>query len=186
MRTYVRIGYVELHCHSAFSFLDGASLPDDLVAAALVARLRVPRADRPQHGLGIDGVRRQRAGARSAADPRCGDRSQRRPPSDAARRGRHRLGEPLSTAHPRPRSDAGWSGAPRPTPGRSRRCSRVLERALLPERMRVTRRPHRAGPAALTRGIRDRTGSGSSSSVPICARTVLVTVAWSNSPGDWG
>ncbi len=28
------MGYVELHCHSAFSFLDGASLPDELVAAA--------------------------------------------------------------------------------------------------------------------------------------------------------
>jgi error-prone DNA polymerase len=27
--------YVELHCHSAFSFLDGASLPDELVPAAL-------------------------------------------------------------------------------------------------------------------------------------------------------
>ena len=27
--------YVELHCHSAFSFLDGASLPDELVQAAL-------------------------------------------------------------------------------------------------------------------------------------------------------
>ncbi len=27
--------YVELHCHSAFSFLDGASLPDELVAAAI-------------------------------------------------------------------------------------------------------------------------------------------------------
>ena len=27
--------YVELHCHSAFSFLDGSSLPDELVAAAL-------------------------------------------------------------------------------------------------------------------------------------------------------
>ena len=26
--------YAELHCHSAFSFLDGASLPDELVAAA--------------------------------------------------------------------------------------------------------------------------------------------------------
>src|ERR671916_558723 len=26
--------YVELHCHSAFSFLDGASQPDELVAAA--------------------------------------------------------------------------------------------------------------------------------------------------------
>ena len=29
------MSYVELHCHSAFSFLDGASLPDELVAAAL-------------------------------------------------------------------------------------------------------------------------------------------------------
>ncbi|HWI22343.1 MAG TPA: DNA polymerase III subunit alpha [Baekduia sp.] len=28
-------GYTELHCHSAFSFLDGASLPEELVAAAL-------------------------------------------------------------------------------------------------------------------------------------------------------
>ncbi len=27
--------YVELHCHSAFSFLDGASLPDELVPAAI-------------------------------------------------------------------------------------------------------------------------------------------------------
>ncbi|HEY2435748.1 MAG TPA: PHP domain-containing protein, partial [Solirubrobacteraceae bacterium] len=28
------MAYVELHCHSAFSFLDGASLPDELVATA--------------------------------------------------------------------------------------------------------------------------------------------------------
>src|SRR5579864_3611579 len=28
------MSYVELHCHSAFSFLDGASLPDELVATA--------------------------------------------------------------------------------------------------------------------------------------------------------
>jgi len=28
------MSYVELHCHSAFSYLDGASLPDELVAAA--------------------------------------------------------------------------------------------------------------------------------------------------------
>jgi error-prone DNA polymerase len=28
------VTYVELHCHSAFSFLDGASLPDELAAAA--------------------------------------------------------------------------------------------------------------------------------------------------------
>jgi error-prone DNA polymerase len=31
----VFVSYVELHCHSAFSFLDGASLPDELVVAAL-------------------------------------------------------------------------------------------------------------------------------------------------------
>ncbi|HUE25791.1 MAG TPA: error-prone DNA polymerase [Solirubrobacteraceae bacterium] len=37
MRTSVRLAmsYVELHCHSAFSFLDGASLPDELAAAAV-------------------------------------------------------------------------------------------------------------------------------------------------------
>jgi error-prone DNA polymerase len=29
------LSYVELHCHSAFSFLDGASLPDELVPTAL-------------------------------------------------------------------------------------------------------------------------------------------------------
>jgi error-prone DNA polymerase len=29
------MSYIELHCHSAFSFLDGASLPDELVPAAL-------------------------------------------------------------------------------------------------------------------------------------------------------
>jgi len=30
----VFVSYVELHCHSAYSFLDGASLPDELAAAA--------------------------------------------------------------------------------------------------------------------------------------------------------
>jgi error-prone DNA polymerase len=35
MRTYVRLPYTELHCHSAFSFLDGVSLPDELAARAL-------------------------------------------------------------------------------------------------------------------------------------------------------
>ncbi|MEA2340191.1 MAG: error-prone polymerase, partial [Solirubrobacteraceae bacterium] len=29
------MSYVELHAHSAFSFLDGSSLPDELVGAAL-------------------------------------------------------------------------------------------------------------------------------------------------------
>jgi len=32
---HVFVSYVELHCHSAFSFLDGASLPDELVLSAV-------------------------------------------------------------------------------------------------------------------------------------------------------
>src|SRR5436190_3539172 len=35
MRTSVRMAYVELHAHSAFSFLDGASLPEELAIAAV-------------------------------------------------------------------------------------------------------------------------------------------------------
>jgi error-prone DNA polymerase len=35
MRTCVRVSYVELHSHSAFSFLDGSSLPEELVVAAV-------------------------------------------------------------------------------------------------------------------------------------------------------
>ncbi len=35
MRSPTPTQYVELHCHSAFSFLDGASLPDELVPTAL-------------------------------------------------------------------------------------------------------------------------------------------------------
>jgi error-prone DNA polymerase len=35
MSSGVSPGYVELHCHSAYSFLDGASMPDELVGAAV-------------------------------------------------------------------------------------------------------------------------------------------------------
>ena len=42
--------YVELHCHSAYSFLDGASMPDELVPRALelghTAALEPPRRER--------------------------------------------------------------------------------------------------------------------------------------------
>src|SRR3712207_4208365 len=34
MRTCVRMPYVELHCHTAFSFLDGASHPVEVAATA--------------------------------------------------------------------------------------------------------------------------------------------------------
>ena len=47
-----RSGYAELHCHSAFSFLDGASLPETLVEEA--TRLAaMPRPDKRQMELAV-------------------------------------------------------------------------------------------------------------------------------------
>ena len=66
MRTCVRLMYAELHAHSAFSFLDGASLPDELAGAAARARLRRLRADRPQRAVRLDGVRPGRQGGRAS------------------------------------------------------------------------------------------------------------------------
>ena len=103
--------YVELHCHSAFSFLDGASSPDELVAAALERGHTRAGADRPRHGLGLDGVRPGRGGARAAGDPRarrsrCAARAAARPPPDAAGPRRHGLAQPLPAADARPRPHA--------------------------------------------------------------------------------
>ena len=53
MRTCVRTVYAELHAHSAFSFLDGASLPDELATAAARARLR--RRSRSPTTTGLSG-----------------------------------------------------------------------------------------------------------------------------------
>ena len=108
--------YVELHCHSAFSFLDGASLPDELVGGGARARPRGARADRPQRRLRLDGVRPRRPRARPAADPR------RRADLDD---GRHltllvaddaRLAQPLPAAHARPRPHPRAPARARPPP----------------------------------------------------------------------
>jgi len=42
------VAYAELHAHSAYSFLDGASTPEELVEEARTAGSACPRADRPQ------------------------------------------------------------------------------------------------------------------------------------------
>ena len=58
--------YAELHCHSAYSFLDGASLPSELAerrTSWATARSRSPTTT----GLGLDGVRPDRARARACA-----------------------------------------------------------------------------------------------------------------------
>ena len=44
--------YVELRCRSAFSFLDGASLPEDLVEAAAAAEMdTLALVDRVMEGI---------------------------------------------------------------------------------------------------------------------------------------
>ena len=62
------VPYVELHCHSAFSFLDGASLPDELVAAAVELGYEALALTDHNSRLGLDGVRGQ-AAARSGCGP---------------------------------------------------------------------------------------------------------------------
>ncbi len=94
--------YVELHCHSAYSFLDGASTPEELARAAARAGLSGPRPDRPRRRLGGDGVRAGLQVVRRSPDRRRrADRGCRgRPLSpDAPRRGRHRVAEPLPAGH---------------------------------------------------------------------------------------
>ena len=74
LRTYVRqghypvpvVGYAELHCHSNFSFLDGASYPEELVAEA--ARLELGALALTDHD-GLYGVVRFAEAAKEAAVP---------------------------------------------------------------------------------------------------------------------
>ena len=55
------MAYVELHCHSAFSFLDGASLPEELVAAAVERGHEALALTDHDSVSGVDGVRAGRA-----------------------------------------------------------------------------------------------------------------------------
>ena len=124
--------YVELHCHSAFSFLDGASLPEELVAAAVerghealaltdhdsvsgsmeLAQAAKALGLRAIHGAEVDRGRT----ASGATRPR--------PAPHAARARRARVAQPLPAADPRARAHAATgSAARRPRPRRSSRST---------------------------------------------------------------
>ena len=62
--------YVELHCHSAYSFLDGASHPEELVVPGGGARLRGARAHRPRRRLRLARVRARGEVRRAPPDHR--------------------------------------------------------------------------------------------------------------------
>ena len=64
-----RVPYAELHCHSNFSFLDGASHPEELVEQAAPAGPGGDRAHRPRRHVRRGPVRR--GGRRAGGAPRC-------------------------------------------------------------------------------------------------------------------
>ena len=79
--------YVELHCHSAFSFLDGVSLPDELIqraaelghtALALTDHNSVSGSMELAQAAGeIGGARDPRGGDRPGSGCSVGERSRR-------------------------------------------------------------------------------------------------------------
>ena len=123
------MSYVELHSHSAFSFLDGASLPDELVAAA---------AERGHSALALtdhDSVSGSMEFAQAADEVGCAPSTARRSPS-STRRG--------TRARPRAISPC-WSA----TRGAGRNLCRLLTRAHAHTRVYAAER--RRGGRALTR-----------------------------------
>ena len=104
--------YIELHCHSAYSFLDGASRSGRAGGDRGRARPRGARADRPRQRLRGDGVRAGLRGRRGAPDHRLradggGAAADAAPgPPHAAGRGRDGLGEPLPADHRGPSGHA--------------------------------------------------------------------------------
>ena len=123
-RSFLTAAYAELHCHSAYSFLDGASRPEELVARA--------------HELGYGALALtdhdnlcgalEFAHAAKALDLRpitgCEltvDDEHGQLPRHAARRDARGLLQPLAAAHRRVRA--------RPPGARARRCAALCERA---------------------------------------------------------
>ena len=93
--------YAELHCLSNFSFLRGASHPEELVARAheLGYSALAITDECSLRGRGARACRRQ--GMRPAADPRQRNPPRRRPAAGAARHRPRRLRQSVRTHHPR-------------------------------------------------------------------------------------
>ena len=169
MRTCVRMGsppYVELHCHSAFSFLDGASLPDEFVPAAL--ELGYEALALTDHNT-VSGSMEFAVSARALGlRPIHGAEIDldRRAPPDAARRGCRRLVEPVPHPDPRARAHARkGTRPPAPIPASQafvELSGRPWSRrgAGLPERLRAARGARRVHAPAPARGVRTRSPAG--------------------------
>ena len=135
------VAYAELHCHSNFSFLDGASHPEELARGGRPARPRGPRPHRPRRVLRRGALRRGGQGhgvahgVRGRAQPRA-----HRPPE---RRRRSRGPPPAGAGSPSRRLRPPVAGHQRGAAARhsDRRCRRQGQAGLRPRRAR--RRPRR-------------------------------------------
>ena len=116
------VPYVELHAHSAFSFLDGASAPEEMAEPGGRAGPRGARAHRSRRALRVAGVRPRRAGGRGAADHGGRAHAGGRRPPDAA-------GRDAPRATP---TSAGSSRSPTPTPARRPTGARCRRRSTAP------------------------------------------------------
>ena len=92
--------YIELHAHSNFSLLDGASSPEELVARA--AALGMPALALTDHDAVYGAVPFCRGGPAGGhpAHPRGGNDAGRRRSSDPAGGGRDGLGQPVPPHQP--------------------------------------------------------------------------------------
>ena len=100
------VSYVELHCHSAFSFLDGASQPEELVAAALErGHTALALTDHDTVSGSMEFAQAARGvGLRAIHGAEV--TLVRRAPRHAARPRHDGLGEPLPAPHARARAHA--------------------------------------------------------------------------------
>ena len=174
--------YAELHCHSAFSFLDGASLPDELAAAALEAGYEALALT--DHNT-VSGSMEFAVSARAlglhaihGAELDLDDgRHLTLLVQDAT--GWPSLCRLLTRAHAHTRDQG-----PGPPSEPSAPLDDVLQRrrrARLPERLRGPRRARRADALAGCARRSAPSACGSSSSVPTSATIAPATAAWPGS-----
>ena len=157
MRTCVRVLYAELHSHSAFSFLDGASLPDELGGRGGRARLRRAGADRPRLRLAArwSSPRRPRALGLRAIHGAEIDSRRTAAHLTLLVEDAHGLAQPVPDPHARARAHA--RARQRAAAARAARDDRGARRGpRLPERLRAPGRPRRADAAPAAGRLRAR------------------------------
>ena len=184
--------YVELHCHSAFSFLDGASLPEELRLAAAERGYDALALTDHNAVSGSMEFAQAAAGARAAGDPRRGGRRRWTAPAAAHltllvrdARGWRSLCRLLTRAHAHTR-DKPRRDRRRSAPSRSTTSSEHAEGLVCLSG--CARHGVRDEPTMrrLLRGLRARPPSRRAPAPVPAPRPRAATAAWPRSPSGSG